>query len=166
MRVIGGTYRSRRLVAPRGLATRPTSDRLRETLFNVLAPRIEGAVFAGEAFTIAEDLPQNDPFRLVRDEFVASYEKANGQKPNIFAAHLWDAIALLKRAVPNALKTAKPGTPEFRMALRDELERGKEVYLNNGLSTMSPTDHNGYDERSAFLIKVAGGRFRLMESPR
>jgi 16S rRNA (guanine966-N2)-methyltransferase len=46
MRVIGGTYRSRRMAAPRGLATRPTSDRLRETLFNVLAPRIEGAVFA------------------------------------------------------------------------------------------------------------------------
>jgi 16S rRNA (guanine966-N2)-methyltransferase len=46
MRVIGGTYRSRRLAAPRGLATRPTSDRLRETLFNVLTPRIEGAVFA------------------------------------------------------------------------------------------------------------------------
>ena len=46
MRVIGGTYRSRRLIAPRGLATRPTSDRLRETLFNILAPRIEGAVFA------------------------------------------------------------------------------------------------------------------------
>src|SRR6201996_212542 len=45
MRVIAGTYRSRRLVAPRGLATRTTSDRLRETLFNVLAPRIEGAVF-------------------------------------------------------------------------------------------------------------------------
>jgi 16S rRNA (guanine966-N2)-methyltransferase len=45
MRVIAGTYRSRRLIAPRGLATRPTSDRLRETLFNVLAPRIEGAVF-------------------------------------------------------------------------------------------------------------------------
>jgi 16S rRNA (guanine966-N2)-methyltransferase len=45
MRVIGGTYRSRRLIAPRGLATRPTSDRLRETLFNVLAARVEGAVF-------------------------------------------------------------------------------------------------------------------------
>jgi 16S rRNA (guanine966-N2)-methyltransferase len=46
MRVIAGTYRSRLLAAPRGLDTRPTSDRLRETLFNVLAPRIEGAVFA------------------------------------------------------------------------------------------------------------------------
>jgi 16S rRNA (guanine(966)-N(2))-methyltransferase RsmD len=46
MRVIAGTYRSRRLAAPRGSATRPSSDRLRETLFNVLAPRIEGAVLA------------------------------------------------------------------------------------------------------------------------
>ena len=46
MRVIGGIYRSRVLQAPRGMDTRPTSDRLRETLFNVLAPRIEGARFA------------------------------------------------------------------------------------------------------------------------
>jgi 16S rRNA (guanine966-N2)-methyltransferase len=45
MRVIAGTYRSRRLIAPRGLATRPTSDRLRETIFNVLSPRIHGTVF-------------------------------------------------------------------------------------------------------------------------
>jgi 16S rRNA (guanine966-N2)-methyltransferase len=45
MRVIAGTYRSRQLVAPRGMQTRPTSDRLRETLFNILAPRIEGARF-------------------------------------------------------------------------------------------------------------------------
>jgi 16S rRNA (guanine(966)-N(2))-methyltransferase RsmD len=49
MRIIAGTYRSRALTAPAGLATRPTSDRLRETLFNVLAPRFqnssEGASF-------------------------------------------------------------------------------------------------------------------------
>ncbi len=45
MRIIAGRFRSRRLAAPTGEATRPTSDRLRETLFNVLAPRIEGAAF-------------------------------------------------------------------------------------------------------------------------
>jgi 16S rRNA (guanine966-N2)-methyltransferase len=45
MRVIAGKYRSRALIAPAGFKTRPTSDRLRETLFNILAPRIEGAVF-------------------------------------------------------------------------------------------------------------------------
>ena len=46
MRVIAGTYRSRPLVAPRGMQTRPTSDRLRETLFNILAPRIEAAALS------------------------------------------------------------------------------------------------------------------------
>lgn len=45
MRVIAGTYRSRPLAAPKGMETRPTSDRLRETLFNVLAPRMENAIF-------------------------------------------------------------------------------------------------------------------------
>ena len=45
MRVIGGEFRSRRLKTIPGLATRPTPDRLRETLFNVLVPRIAGAVF-------------------------------------------------------------------------------------------------------------------------
>jgi len=45
MRIIAGSYRSRTLEAPAGLATRPTSDRLRETLFNVLAPKIQGAAF-------------------------------------------------------------------------------------------------------------------------
>jgi 16S rRNA (guanine(966)-N(2))-methyltransferase RsmD len=46
MRVISGIYRSRRLLAPAGLSTRPTSDRLRETLFNILAPRVAGSTFA------------------------------------------------------------------------------------------------------------------------
>jgi len=45
MRIIAGDFRSRTLLAPRGEATRPTSDRLRETLFNVLAPRISSARF-------------------------------------------------------------------------------------------------------------------------
>src|SRR5580692_2606030 len=46
MRVIAGTYRSRLLVAPKGTGTRPTSDRLRETLFNILAARVPGCRFA------------------------------------------------------------------------------------------------------------------------
>jgi 16S rRNA (guanine966-N2)-methyltransferase len=45
MRVIAGIYRSRQLLAPRGMQTRPTSDRLRETLFNILAPRLDGCRF-------------------------------------------------------------------------------------------------------------------------
>jgi 16S rRNA (guanine966-N2)-methyltransferase len=45
MRIIAGKYRSRQIAAPAGMQTRPTSDRLRETLFNVVAPAIEGSVW-------------------------------------------------------------------------------------------------------------------------
>ncbi len=45
MRIIAGTYRSRLLTAPNGRGTRPTGDRLRETLFNIIAPRIPGSRF-------------------------------------------------------------------------------------------------------------------------
>ena len=45
MRVIAGKYRGRKLKSPPSIKTRPTSDRLRETLFNILAPRIEGTRF-------------------------------------------------------------------------------------------------------------------------
>jgi 16S rRNA (guanine(966)-N(2))-methyltransferase RsmD len=75
MRIIAGSLRSRTLEAPPGLATRPTSDRLRETLFNVLAPRIEGAAFldlyAGSGAVGMEALSRG----AARVEFV---EKAPG----------------------------------------------------------------------------------------
>jgi len=124
---------------------------------------VEGAVFTGEAFTIADDLPASSPFRKPTQEYVKAYEAVHSQKPNIFGAHLWDTMELVANAAPEALKHGKPGTAEFRSALRDALERTRNVYLNNGLSNMSPTDHNGYDERSAFLIRVDGGKFRLLE---
>jgi 16S rRNA (guanine(966)-N(2))-methyltransferase RsmD len=76
MRIIAGSLRSRTLEAPPGLATRPTSDRLRETLFNVLAPRIQGAAFldlyAGSGAVGIEALSRG----AARVEFVEQAPKA------------------------------------------------------------------------------------------
>lgn len=125
---------------------------------------VEGAVFAGESFTIAHDLPAASPFRKPTEEYIKAYRDAHGgESPNLFGAHLWDMMVLIGRAAPNALKVAKPGSAGFRAALRDALEGGKDVYLNNGLSNMTASDHNGYDKRSAFIIKVEGGAFRLVK---
>ena len=124
---------------------------------------VEGTIYAGEVFTIANDLPKSSPFRAAPAKFVKAYEAVyNGKEPNIFGAHLWDTVTLIEHAVPAALKHGKPGTEAFRSALRDALERSKDIYLDNGLSNMSPTNHNGYDQRSAFLIQVRGGAFRLL----
>ena len=124
---------------------------------------VEGTIYAGEVFTVANDLPPSSPFRKEPQEFTKAYEAVHKQAPNIFGAHLWDTMVLIEHAVPGALKHGKPGTAEFRAALRDQLEQTKNVYLNNGLSNMSPTNHNGYDERTPFLIKVENGAFRLLK---
>lgn len=123
----------------------------------------EGTIFAGEAYTIAEDLPADSPFRKVTTAYVDAYKAAVNQPPVIFGAHIYDSMQLVVKAMPAALKAGKPGTREFRAALRDAIEQTKDLYLNNGLANMSPTDHNGYDERSAFLIKIEGGKFRLVK---
>jgi branched-chain amino acid transport system substrate-binding protein len=124
---------------------------------------VEGATFAGEAFIVASDLPASSPFRTATDDFISRWIKKFGQPPSIFAAHVTDSVALVQRAAPEALKAGNPGTAEFRNALRNEIEKVKGLYLNNGLSNMSPTDHNGYDTRSAFIIKVENGKYRLVE---
>src|ERR1039458_3160387 len=76
VRIIAGSLRSRTLEAPPGLTTRPTSDRLRETLFNVLAPRIQGAAFldlyAGSGAVGIEALSRG----AARVEFVEREPKA------------------------------------------------------------------------------------------
>ncbi|HET7136499.1 MAG TPA: branched-chain amino acid ABC transporter substrate-binding protein, partial [Casimicrobiaceae bacterium] len=74
----------------------------------------------------------------------------------------WDAGLLLERAIPIALKTAKPGTEAFRVALRDALESEREVVGCQGVFNMSPTNHNGMDERARVLVTIRDGRFRLL----
>ena len=63
-------------------------------------------------------------------------------------------------AVPAALKKAKPGTPEFRAALRDSLEQLKEVPGAHGIFTMSPTDHLGLDQRARVMVKIENGTWK------
>src|SRR3546814_12029275 len=78
---------------------------------------------------------------------------------NTFGGHVWDAGQLIVHAIPGALKTgAKPGTPEFRAALRDALENIKNLSASQGVFNMSPTDHAGFDKRARVMIKVVEGR--------
>jgi branched-chain amino acid transport system substrate-binding protein len=124
---------------------------------------VDGAIFTGEAFTIVNDLSADSPFRKATTSFIDAYKAANGTVPSIFGAHLWDSMTLVENAIPAALKVAKPGTESFRAALRDEIEKTRDLALNNGLSNMTPDNHNGYDERSAFLIEVKNGGFHLIK---
>lgn len=83
---------------------------------------------------------------------------------SLFGGTAWDANLLLEHVVPLAMKSAKPGTPEFRSALRDALENDiKNLVLAEGVYTMSPKNHNGADERSQVLVEVKNGGWKFVD---
>ena len=125
---------------------------------------VEGAVAPTGALIVAEELPANFPTKAVSLDFVKRYESAFGAgSRNAFAGYSYDAVLLLNAAVPVALKKAKPGTPEFREALRSALESVKDVFGTHGVYTMSASNHNGLDERARVLVHVENGQWRLMK---
>src|SRR5262249_48440181 len=111
---------------------------------------------------VIDDIPDADPIKKVALVYIAAYEKQYGQKPATFGANTYDAGILLQRAIPVALKTAKPGTEAFRDALRDALEQERDGVGCQGGFNMSATNHNGMDERARVLVIVKDGRFRLL----
>jgi len=125
---------------------------------------VEGAVAPTGALIVAEELPANFPTKAVSLDFVKRYESAFGAgSRNAFAGYSYDAVLLLNAAVPVALKKAKPGTPEFREALRSALESVKDVFGTHGVYNMSASNHNGLDERARVLVHVQNGQWRLMK---
>jgi 16S rRNA (guanine(966)-N(2))-methyltransferase RsmD len=105
MRVISGKYRSRKLIAPPGLDTRPTSDRLRETLFNVLAASVPGSVwldlFAGTGAVGIEALSRG----AQRVHFVeASVRAARAIRANLASLGISDGFSLVERDAATALR--------------------------------------------------------------
>jgi 16S rRNA (guanine966-N2)-methyltransferase len=120
MRVIAGTYRSRPLTAPRGIATRPTSDRLRETLFNILAPHIEGArfadLYAGTGAVGIEALSRG----AAHVTFVESAANAIAAlHANLAALGIRDRFQLDQRSVPVALRTLARREQQFTLVYLD-----------------------------------------------
>ena len=124
--------------------------------------KVEGTVLAAGPMLVIDEIPDSNPTKRVALAYIAAYEARFHAKPATFGANTWDAGLLLEGAIPIALKTAQPGTEAFRSALRDALERERDVVGCQGVFDMSPTNHNGMDERARVLITVRDGRFRLL----
>jgi len=122
---------------------------------------VEGTLLPAGPVLVVNQLPANHPVRKSALEYVAKYEAAFGKgSVSTFGGHAWDAGLLLQAAVPVALKKAKPGTPEFRAALRDALEGVQEVSGAHGVFNMSPTDHLGLDQRARVMVKIENGTWK------
>jgi len=123
---------------------------------------VEGAVMAASLMLVLDQVPDTNPAKKVALEYIAAYEKMYGSKPATFGANVYDAGLLLQRAVPEAAKKAKPGTPEFRAALRDALESIKELIGTQGVYNMTPQDHAGFDKRGRELMTLKNGVWTLI----
>lgn len=122
----------------------------------------EGTFLPAGPVLVAEQLPDDNPVKKSAMEYIAKYEAAHGKgSVSTFGAHAWDSGVLLQAAVPEALKKAKPGTAEFRAALRDALENVKEVPAAHGIFSMSPTDHLGLDQRARVMVQIQNGAWKL-----
>jgi branched-chain amino acid transport system substrate-binding protein len=80
-----------------------------------------------------------------------------------FAAHSYDAFEVLKRVIPVALKQARPGTPEFREAIRKALLSEREIAASQGVYNFTEQDRNGVDERSRILLTVKDGKYQVVK---
>jgi 16S rRNA (guanine966-N2)-methyltransferase len=105
VRIIAGKYRSRRLEAPSGIQTRPTSDRLRETLFNVLGASVAGSVwldlFAGSGAVGIEALSRGAHTVC----FVESSPRAaRAIRANLAKLEIKDGCEIIEREVNKALR--------------------------------------------------------------
>ena len=125
---------------------------------------VEGTFLPAGPVLVADQLPATHPVKKTALAYAAAYEGAYG-KGNVstFGAHAWDIGLLLNAAGPVALKKARPGTPEFRAALRDALEQVKELAGAHGIFNMSPADHLGLDQRARVMVKIENGAWKLAQ---
>ena len=131
-------------------------------LMRVGGKDVEGAFVVSGPAVVAEQLPDSHPSKKVALAYVAQYEKANGAgSRNQFAAHAYDAFLVLDKAVPLALKKAKPGTKEFRAALRDALESMGRTVVSHGVLEWSKDDHWGYTMETGVILKVVNGDWKV-----
>ena len=125
--------------------------------------KVEGTLMAGGPMLVADDLPAANPIKAVAQGYIKAYEAKYGAgTTSTFGANTYDAGLLLGKAIPLALKKAKPGTPEFRAALRDALETTKEVVGAQGVFNMTAQNHNGMDARARVMMTVKGGKWTLI----
>ena len=123
---------------------------------------LEGGYMTVAPVLVAEQLPDASPVKRPALDFVQRFEAKYGAgSRSLFAATMWDALLIVQQSAGVAAKKAKPGTPEFRSALRDTLEGLREFVGSQGVFTMSPNDHNGVDQRSQVMVRIEGGTWKL-----
>jgi len=125
----------------------------------------EGTILPVGPIVVAGQLPDDNSTKALGVQYTKDYEAANGEGSlSSFGGHMFDAGQVLKAAVAQAADSgAKPGTPEYRAALRDALATLKEVPGVHAVFNTTDDSHYGHDERSRVLVVVENGDWKYMQ---
>jgi branched-chain amino acid transport system substrate-binding protein len=125
---------------------------------------VDNTVFASGPVMVAELQPEASETKKEGLDYVTAYEAKFGPGTRTqFGAHIHDAMAILKKAIPEAKKKAEPGTPEFKAALRDAIESAGPFPASQGVFEYKANDHFGLDERAVVLLTAKDGKFELVK---
>jgi branched-chain amino acid transport system substrate-binding protein len=133
-------------------------------LIRVGGKDVEGSFVSSGPALVAPKLPDSNPSKALGVRFIEQYEKAFGPKSaNQFGAHAFDAAIVLEKIIPMALKKAKPGTKEFRAALKEALETAGRLPVSQGVLNYTATDHFGFTPDTGVLLKVTNGDWEVVK---
>lgn len=131
-------------------------------LIRVGGKGVEGALVSSSPVVVADQLPADHRLKPEGMRFIQVYEKAYGAgSRNALSAHAWDAYLILDKVIPAALKKARPGTIEFRNALRDALESVPGITVTGGVLDYTASDHWGYKDNDPIIMKVVNGDYKF-----
>jgi branched-chain amino acid transport system substrate-binding protein len=124
---------------------------------------VDGLLAPTGPVIVAEQLPASNPIRKVAMEFRTAYQAANGAAPNdAFSAYSYDAWLLFADAAQRALPKGDPGTPQFRLALRDAIVSTRELVGTHGVYNFKPDNRYGSDDRSRVMVRLEKGQWKLV----
>jgi branched-chain amino acid transport system substrate-binding protein len=128
----------------------------------IAGPAAEGVLMASGPVMDPEDQPDSALTKKPGLTLDKAYEAKYGPNSRSqFAGHSFDAFLVLERVVPVALKTAKPGTVEFREAIRQALLSERDIAASQGVYNFTEKDRYGLDDRSRILLTVKDGKYVL-----
>src|ERR1700736_2289524 len=128
----------------------------------IAGPAAEGVLMASGPVMDPEDQPDSALTKKPGLTLDKAYEaKYGASSRSQFAGHSYDAFLVLERIIPVALKTAKPGTVEFREAIRQALISERDIAASQGVYNFTDKDRYGLDDRSRILLTVKDGKYVL-----
>jgi branched-chain amino acid transport system substrate-binding protein len=138
-----------------------TPSLLNADFIRVGGKAVEGVQVSAGPVIVAEQLPDSHFSKKISMDFRAAYQKANGMPTTDgFSAYSFDAWLVALDAIKRVGATAKPGTPEYRTALRNAIFATKDLNGTHAIYNFKPGESYGVDDRSLVLVRLNNGQWK------